>query len=276
MATLVSPQLRSIAAAIVDKCGYTSAVLSGIVPDSRHLDNGGYHVSVEDLRKFGNGGDYSNTRPDDRNLNPRYGAAFDVTMSTKDMIKSHKRVHAVWADKDDPRRKYVNCINTWDGTGDAVRLDFVTGAAKYASPDHKWHVHGELRRRYLLDAKAARAVISMFAGESKATWIAREENPVAAALKPVASTKPATAPAPKVYKPGSRLLRYIPGKPVLKGADVTWLQRFIGVTKAGRPDGSFGARTRAAVQWYQGMKGLKVDGEVGPKTWSALGIKSSF
>lgn len=278
MATLVSAPIRSIATAAVDDCGYASAVLSGIVPNQRHLDRGGYHCSVEDLRRFGNGNDYSNSRPDDRDHNERYGAAADVSMNTADMKRNYKRVHAVWADKSDPRRKYVNCINTWDGSGDAVRLDFVTGTAKYASPDHKWHIHLEVRRRYLLDDKAARAVISILKGEGKTTWIAREE-PAPVATKPVV-TKPSTStaakPAPRVRKPGSRQLYYRPGRPVLRGEDVAFVQRFIGRSKAGPDDGIFGARTRSAVRWYQAMRGLRADGIVGAATFRAMGVKNNL
>lgn len=277
MATLVSPQLRSVADAIVGKCGLSSAVLSGIVPDKRHLGNGGYHCSVEDLRRFNNANDYSNSRVDDRNFNVKYGAAVDITMSTADMKKAHKRIYTVWKDRTDPRRKYVNAINCWDGSGDAVRLDFKDGKAKYASPDHKWHVHGDMPRRYVRDAKAARAWISIFAGETKATWVAREEKAAGPAVaKPVTNTKPATRPAPKVHQPGSRQLSYIPGKAVLKGPDVTYVQHFIGTEKAGLADGVFGAKARAAVIWYQRMRGLEADGIVGAATWRAMWIKSNL
>lgn len=282
MATLVSPQLRSIADAIVKKSGFSSAVLSGIVPDRRHLDNGGYHCSVEDLRKHNNQNDYSNSRVDDRNFNVQYGAALDVTMSKKDMVKAYKRVYRVFKDTGDPRRKYINAINCWDGSGDAVRLDFKANKAKYATPDHRWHVHGDLPRRYVRDAKAARAWISVFAGEAKATWIAREEKPARptesapVVTKPVAHPKPAAKTAPPVHRPGSRVLRYEPGKTVLKGEDVKYVQRYIGAQRAGSADGIAGAKFRSAVRWYQRMRGLKVDGVVGASTWRALGIKTNL
>ncbi|MCB1920027.1 MAG: peptidoglycan-binding protein [Candidatus Competibacteraceae bacterium] len=37
-------------------------------------------------------------------------------------------------------------------------------------------------------------------------------------------------------------------------------------------DGIFGSKTDAATRTFQQMKGLKVDGIVGPKTWGALGV----
>lgn len=273
MATLVSTSMSTVAHGFERDCGYPSAVVSGIVPDSRHLGTGGYHCSVEDLRLHGNQNDYSNTRVDDKNFNAKDAAAVDVTMSAADMIKNYKRVHAVWADHSDPRRKYVNCINTWDGSGDAVRLDFVANTAKYASPDHRWHVHAEMRRRYLEDPKAARAYLSILKGEAKAAWIAREEQP---AGKPPVVVKPAPAKPVARHAPGFRMLQYVPGKAVLKGEDVAYVQRYIGAAKAGPADGTFGAKTKAATIWYQKLRGLSADGLVGPATWKSMGVKTSL
>ncbi len=88
--------------------------------------------------------------------------------------------------------------------------------------------------------------------------------------------KPPVRPAPKTHKPGSRELRYTPGKAVLKGEDVAFVQRFIGPTRAGPADGTYGARTRSAVRWYQSMRGLKADGVCGAATWRALGIRNNL
>jgi peptidoglycan hydrolase-like protein with peptidoglycan-binding domain len=38
----------------------------------------------------------------------------------------------------------------------------------------------------------------------------------------------------------------------------------------GKVDGSFGSRTEQAVKAFQTMRGLKADGVVGAKTWTAL------
>lgn len=54
------------------------------------------------------------------------------------------------------------------------------------------------------------------------------------------------------------------------GADVKYVQAYIGDDQAGKADGYFGAKTERGVKWYQGMRGLKRDGVVGPKTWEHL------
>ena len=47
------------------------------------------------------------------------------------------------------------------------------------------------------------------------------------------------------------------------------------ITQLGYPltaDSAFGPKTEAGVRWFQKLKGLTVDGRVGPKTWAALKI----
>lgn len=167
---------------------YPSAVFSGIVPDSDHLDTGGYHVSIEDLVLHGNGGDYSNSRPLDiappvTTKGKQLSCAMDMSMSPTDMAKHYKRVKVVYDDRSDPRRKYFSYVNTWDGvSASATRFDFQGNRILTASADHKWHAHQDYPRAYVdfyrdsaMASKAMRAYRSMLIGESKAAWTAREE-----------------------------------------------------------------------------------------------------
>lgn len=85
------------------------------------------------------------------------------------------------------------------------------------------------------------------------------------------TTKPASKPRPAVkHKPGSRLLAL--RNPALSGADVTYVQKWIGKRWCGPADGEYGPRTVAGVKMYQRMRGLAIDGVVGPQTWRHLGV----
>lgn len=233
MATLISEPMRWMADQVVHQCGYRSAVLSGLSPDSGHLARGGFHCSIDDLYAHGNGADYSNTRPNDHGYNPHYGAAMDVSFAKADMVLAFARVHEVWADHADPRRLYVNAINGWDGGGDATRLDFDAGTAKYASPDHRWHAHAEVHRRFVLDPKATRAVVSIFKGESRQAWTAREESGFAP--KPRPST----------------------------GVIMVEVSGTLPVLKRGMKDPIAGWNY---IDRLQRLRGLKADGDFGPAT----------
>lgn len=97
---------------------------------------------------------------------------------------------------------------------------------------------------------------------------------VASAFGPgTAAAVPAAAPArrPVAYPAGSRELAA--HTPPLSGADVRFVQRWIGARQCGPPDGSYGPNTAAGVRWYQRMRGLAVDGRVGPRTWRNMGVR---
>lgn len=69
----------------------------------------------------------------------------------------------------------------------------------------------------------------------------------------------------------SHALRY--QLPLMRGEDVLAVQlrlRQCGIDVVGQPDGMFGRQTDIAVRQYQGAQGLKVDGIVGPRTWTLL------
>jgi hypothetical protein len=67
-----------------------------------------------------------------------------------------------------------------------------------------------------------------------------------------------TAPAPGVQKPGSRTLKLT--QPRMRGADVRFIQRFIGERQCGPADGIFGPKTEAGVRFYQKLRGIPVNG----------------
>jgi hypothetical protein len=70
------------------------------------------------------------------------------------------------------------------------------------------------------------------------------------------------------------LTRYLKlTSPYMKGNDVIQLQKKLlarGYSSVGAADGIFGKKTDAGVRQFQSDQGLKVDGIVGPKTWTAL------
>lgn len=94
---------------------------------------------------------------------------------------------------------------------------------------------------------------------------------IAAKFKPQAG-KPAVRPRPAGgHAPGSR--RLVLRQPFLDGADVRYVQAWIGERRCGPVDGTYGPRTVVAVKWYQKMRGLAADGIVGPVTWRHLGVR---
>ncbi len=170
MGSTVTPAIRWLANEMDNGLDYPSAVNSGIIGDLAH-NRSGYHFGASDQRDPNN---YSVTRVDDRPpLRTDHNAAtgIDTSKSTADMVKSWNRVEAVWRNRgSDPRAKYLNAYNGWNGRGQAERLDFVTGARTVTDDSHKWHDHTEVRRRYANDMAAMRAVRSVLAGQSVEQW----------------------------------------------------------------------------------------------------------
>lgn len=86
------------------------------------------------------------------------------------------------------------------------------------------------------------------------------------------STPPAKPKKPKKFgtwyngQPGTRKLEQWDA-----GNDVHFVQKYIGDKRCGVADGYFGPQTKAGVKWYQEMRGIKVDGIVGPVTWRNMG-----
>lgn len=164
---------------------YGSAVLSGIVGDLAHKARGGYHISRQDQ----GASNYSVIRPDDKLGPSDRASAIDMTMSTADMIKCHTRLRGFYQNRStDTRMKYINAWNGWDGKGGAGRYDVVKGTVGTATADHKWHIHLEIRRRYVNDRTAMEAILSMLKGESFAAYKARTNPQPPTTQKPPTST----------------------------------------------------------------------------------------
>jgi len=231
---------------------YASAVFSGIVALT-----GGYHASIQDSVP----GSYSVVRVDDAappGTWPRdISAAIDMSMSTQDMVKQYWRIWRVFNNPADPRRQFFNAFNGWDGSGDAKRLDFVTGRVGYSDATHKWHNHGEWRRRHVTNPTSYIAARSMLlTDEGIPAYLAR----IGQAPPP---------PAPTGTVPGTRTLISIPAPDMMHGDDALFVQKFIG-WRCGTPDSWYGNGTADGVRWYQRMRGITDDGMVGPVTWTHL------
>jgi hypothetical protein len=236
---------------------YASAVFSGIVGDTRHrrLKQGTYHLSREDNPS----GTYSVVRPDDRaGQGPNdAAAAFDISMNRADMALATHRLMSAWANDNDPRRKYLNAFNGWGGSGDAQRFDIVARNISRASPDHKWHVHVEIRRAYVTSSAMVKAILSLLRGEPVVVYMA------SIGVRP---NPPNVKPSAPSY-PGRVLVRSTTNHP--DPAVRLWQSRMLarGWKSIGTADGQFGPRTEAAVRRLQVLCKVPADGRIGPKTW---------
>jgi len=149
---------------------FSSTVFAGIVGDLNHPD--GYHISFEDNPS----GNYSIVRPPDKppkmpSANDDEASAVDMSMNKTDMVTHYNRIIKVYNDHSDPRRKYFNAVNCWDGkSANAVRLDLYANTKSTATNDHKSHVHDEYPRMYCQDPMAGKAHLSVWSGESKEDW----------------------------------------------------------------------------------------------------------
>lgn len=234
---------------------FKSAVVSGIVGDRAHAARGGYHISREDQPS----GNYSVTRTDDKTGPGDAAAAIDMTMSTADMKACTARLVKMYADTTDPRRKYINAFNGWQGTGGAQRWDVYARKVKSATADHKWHVHLEIRRRYVTSKTAMEAILSVLRGESAAAYLKRIGGSAPAVSQ---SSTPAAPRFPGILRRND--------KQSSPNASVRVFQAQLmkrGVTAVGSADGFFGPKMEAAVKAWQKRVGLVADGVVGAKTW---------
>lgn len=173
----------------------------GIVGDTAHVAGGGYHISRDDLKFHGQGGDYSIQAPADKRGPGNAAAAIDLTLSTTEMKTVSKRLKAAMEGTDyDPRieplREFIGTVN---GTQVCGFNRYKTGRATgwypsgYSESSHLWHVHLSFFRAYCNDKNSILGVAEVVAGLKPGTlgWKG------AAAPKP----KPAEPAAPADPKP---------------------------------------------------------------------------
>lgn len=252
MATVATPAVKAFAGKW--RAIYKSAVISGIIGDSAHKARGGYHISREDNPS----GNYSVTRPDDQYGQRSAASAVDMSMNPADMILCTKRLYVAYKNTKDPRRKYINAFNGWNGSGAPVRYDVYANKSAAASADHKWHEHLSIRRKYVNQPSALDAILSLLKGESVEAYL----KSVGVSAPP--PLPPTTAPA----YPGEVLRRDDNMKPDPNVKKWQEQMRRRGWTSIGEADGVFGEKTEKVVKALQAASKVTVDGEIGPVTWA--------
>lgn len=194
MATLSPPNLFKMYG-LLDP--YLSSLrIGGIVGDTRHVAGGGYHISREDLRSHGQGGDYSIQAPADNRGGSDYAAAIDLSLNPQQMVLVSKRLKKAF-DEDDDR---IDCLREFIGTVDnrnvcgwnRYRTGRRTGwySSGYSESSHLWHVHLSFFRDYCDDLEWIKAVAEVVAGLPAGTLTGKK-------VTPGAASAPAPKPKPK-------------------------------------------------------------------------------
>lgn len=250
MSTIVTDELKALANDW-EKI-FRSASCAGMLPDRAHLSRGGYHCSRQDNPD----GNYSIIRPDDKSGRADACAAIDMSMNEADMRACTERLIKVYANPNDPRRKYINAFNGWLGSGSAQRWDVYARKVKPASLDHKWHIHLEIRRKYVASPTAMKAILSALRGQ-----------PLAAYLASVTVARPSSGsisvpPFPGTLKRDDRATKPNPNVRLFQAQLLK-----LGLTSIGPADGYFGAKLETGVKAWQKKRGLTADGVIGAKTW---------
>lgn len=253
MSTVATPLVRQLASDW-EKL-FSSADMVGVVGNAAHARRGGYHIG----RQFQPADNYSCIRPDDKLGPDDAAAAIDMRLSDIEMRACTSRLVTAFTNVSDPRRKYLNAFNGTQDNKTARRWDVYARKIQAASADHLWHVHLEIRRKYVNSPVAMKAILSILKGESVANYLH------SIGLEPTITLNAAKAAAPKY--PGRVMVRndhqIVPDKNVKLFQQQMRKRGWTSVTA----DGFFGAKTYSAVKRFQVVCGVKSDGVIGPTTW---------
>jgi hypothetical protein len=180
--------------------------IGGVVGDTAHVKGGGYHISRDDLKRGGQGADYSIQAPADKRGPGNYASAIDLTLNPAEMKAVSSRLKAAMEGKDyddriEPLREFIGTI---DGRNVCGWNRYQTGrrtgwySSGYSDSSHLWHVHLSFFRDYCNDANSVAGVAEVVAGLPKGAlgWKgAGATAPVATPPKPTLPTVPKPAPA---------------------------------------------------------------------------------
>lgn len=169
MTTLAPPALTQAAHEI--ESFIPSAVFSGIIGNAAHRATASKHNSIEDNKSGTWPVVGANDAAPPGGWSRKYAVAIDISMNRTDQNRIHAHFKALFNDKSDARRKYIAAFNGWDGNGSPGRYNLVTGKITTTDSSHKWHEHVEGFYRYALDPEFARAVVSLFRGETSAQFL---------------------------------------------------------------------------------------------------------
>jgi peptidoglycan hydrolase-like protein with peptidoglycan-binding domain len=230
----------------------------------------GYHNSRSaNLRQWP--GDYSVRDVEDRGGPADKAAALDWTFPEAQRGNYRRielytgRLLSSARDKHDAR---LNGVREFYGQADTDRQvegwDCRYDRSCGSDPSHLWHIHFSFDRDKVTLRSTFEPIVAVLRGE--ANGVARRGKVAA----------PASRARGRVgnRRPGTRTL--VHATPMLTGRDVAFVQAFIGQRRCGTPDGEYGPRTCAGVEWYQRMRGIGVDGEVGPQTWRSMGVEPTY
>jgi hypothetical protein len=154
--------------------------------------------------------------------------------------------------------------HAWGGAIDLNAPDHPMGKANTFTPAKRVTIR-RILARYTYQGKKLIRWGGDYAGrKDDMHWEINVPRAVALAAVKALQT-PAKPPAtPTGNKPGSRILRVL--SPQMKGADVTFAQRWTGA----EPDGVYGPATKTRVIRYQGIVGVPKTGNVDAATWSKM------